>query len=224
MLARYTGSVRQNGVRGTLENIAALVDDMRFDWLHGTETGGTIGLDALSIPSINKHLGVEYAPSRVRAFRKLMDWLQLPRGRVFMDFGCGKGRVLCAAADYPFRRIVGVEFAAELSHVCRRNIATCRQGFRPGLEVSVIEGDATRYSFRGDEDVLFFFNPFRPPVMERVVRNIHASLAAHPRTVMLIVSNADELEPVLGTDLILRKVGQFAYGSTHFALYANGSF
>ncbi|WP_448189520.1 hypothetical protein [Azospirillum sp. sgz301742] len=220
-LARYANSVRQNGLRGTVENAAALFDDVRFDRLHGTETSRIVPLHALDVGSENKHLGVEYTPTRVRAFRKLMERLNLPDGRVFVDFGCGKGRVLCAAAGYPFRRIVGVEFAPELSAVCHSNIAAYRKRFGPGPAISVVESDAAHYRFAGDEDVLFLFNPFRPAVMATVLANTHASIRTRRRTILLIVSNPDDLAPVLDADRILTKVDEYAYGSSRFFIYSN---
>lgn len=221
VLARYADSVRQNGLRGTVENAAALFDDVRFDRMHGTETARIVSLHGLNVRSRNKHLGVAYTPTRVRAFRKLMGRLNLPDGRVFVDFGCGKGRVLCAAAGYPFRRIVGVEFAPELCAVCRSNIAAYRKRARSRAEITVVEGDAAEYRFVGDEDVIFLFNPFRPAVMAAVLGNLHASIRARRRTILLIVSNPDDLAPVLEADRILSKVDEYAYGSSRFYIYSN---
>lgn len=220
-LVRYGGSVRSNGLRGTLENAAALVDDLRFDHVHGTRTAGSTPLGALEAVGANKHLGVEYTPTRVRAFRKLIAHLGLPEGRVFVDFGCGKGRVLCAAAAYPFRRIVGVEFAPELAAICRANLAACRRRFAPKADIVVIEGDAAEYRFAGDENVIFLFNPFHPTVMVAVLANLHRSLRTHHRVVLLIISNPDTLAPVLARDAVLRKTDEYAYGSSRFFIYSN---
>ncbi len=38
----------------------------------------------------------------------------------FVDFGSGKGRALLVAAEYPFERIVGIEFAEELHEIAQR--------------------------------------------------------------------------------------------------------
>jgi hypothetical protein len=40
----------------------------------------------------------------------------------FIDLGSGKGRVLLMASDYPFKRIIGVEFMPELQRVAQENI------------------------------------------------------------------------------------------------------
>ena len=43
---------------------------------------------------------------------------------MFIDIGAGKGRILCLAAAYPFRRIVGVELVPSLVADCRANVAS----------------------------------------------------------------------------------------------------
>ena len=40
----------------------------------------------------------------------------------FVDYGLGKGRVLMLAAEYPFKRIVGVEFSESLDRTARQNL------------------------------------------------------------------------------------------------------
>lgn len=220
-ITRYAHSIRQNGPRGTFENAVAYLEDVWFDRAHGTETARVVAVEQLHIPSANKRFSIEYRPSRVRAFRKLMAHLRLPVGGVFVDFGCGKGRILCAAAGYPFQRVVGVEFAPELCAICRDNIAAYRARMRPRAVLSVVEGDAVDYAFAGDEEVLFFFNPFRPRVMTALMAKIHASIRAQPRDVLLIVSNSDDLASVLAGDPVFRRVDEYRYGSTRFHIHAN---
>ncbi|WP_158284181.1 class I SAM-dependent methyltransferase [Azospirillum sp. TSO22-1] len=220
-LAHYAESVRANGLRGTLENAAALMDDLRFDRIHGTETAQDVSLDALAVRGRNKHLGIGYTPTRVRAFHKLMAHLKPPLGGVFVDFGCGKGRILCAAAAYPFRRIVGIEFAPELAAICRTNVTVYSRSANPSADIVIIEGDAAEYRFTGDEEVIFLFNPFRPAVMAVVLGNLHRSLRVRHRVVQLIVSNPAGLAPVLAKDALLRKTDEYAYGSSRFFIYSN---
>lgn len=48
---------------------------------------------------------------------------------VFLDYGSGKGRALIMAAQYPFRRILGVEFSPQLSLIASQNIEWPRRQF-----------------------------------------------------------------------------------------------
>ncbi|WP_207485311.1 class I SAM-dependent methyltransferase [Arenibaculum pallidiluteum] len=213
----------RQGLRRTIENAAVAVEDALFDAVLGVETSAPVELDGLSISSPNRHLGVSYVPTRVRAFRMLMRRLGLPYGGVFVDFGCGKGRALFAAASHPFHRIVGVEFAPELCEICRRNVDAFRCRRRGRAVFEIVEADAANYAVRDDENVFFFFNPFRDAVMVSVLRNIDASLRRRPRRVWLIVNNPRDLEAAFRSRDWLMRVDEYAYGSSLFWIYSNVS-
>ena len=48
--------------------------------------------------------------------------------------------------------------------------------------------DATEYELPGSPLVLYFYNPFLEPVMQRVLANIAASLEAEPRPAYVVLS------------------------------------
>ena len=53
----------------------------------------------------------------------ILDELQLPYADYsFIDFGCGKGRIVLTAALRDFRKIYSIEFSVELSSVARNNV------------------------------------------------------------------------------------------------------
>ena len=114
-----------------------------------------------------------------------------PGEDVFVDFGSGKGRMVLLAAERPFRRIIGVEFSAQLHEVALENL----RGARPGLkcrEVELILADATQWKVPDDATVLFFFNPFHGEVLARVFDNIRRSLAEAPRKITIIYVRAEK--------------------------------
>jgi predicted RNA methylase len=106
-------------------------------------------------------------------------------GDVFVDFGSGKGRVLCQAARYPFRRVIGIEIAEDLTEVARQNVEAQRPNWRCE-EVELVTGDATTWVVPDDMTVAYFFNPFVGETFRRVHANILASLDRNPRRVRLI--------------------------------------
>ncbi|HYG90971.1 MAG TPA: methyltransferase domain-containing protein [Azospirillum sp.] len=220
-LSRCFTSVRNNGIKKTMENIAVVLEDLWFDKSFGLETSRWVELDALNIQSENKDFGVLYEPTRVRAFRKMMDRIVLPKGRVFVDFGCGKGRILCAAAAYSFRRIVGVEFAPELCDICRRNIMSFKAKTRSDINIMVVEADAAEYKIKRDENVFFFSNPFQKSVMEAVMANIYSSMNVNPRNALLIIGNPEGLAPVVDAFPAFKKIMTYTYGSSSFYIYSN---
>lgn len=112
-----------------------------------------------------------------------------------VDLGSGKGRVLLMAAEYPFRRIIGVELLPELDAVARANVAlgvpqdAIRAADRePRIEL--VLADARGFIFPPDPLVVFLFNPFPAWVLREVMRNLHRSLESSPRPAFVILHNA----------------------------------
>ena len=162
------------------------VEGWWFDRIHRVLTGGYIHLDRLTLVGQTKQ-GYEYLPVRPRsaraAFANLPADLALEQF-TFVDLGSGKGRLLFLAAEYPFKRIVGVEFAVELHAAACQNIQRSGAGLRPAESVNM---DAADYVFPNDPLVIALYNPFGPEVLRKVLDNLNASAAAHPREIVLIL-------------------------------------
>jgi precorrin-6B methylase 2 len=133
-------------------------------------------------------------------------WLTLPRvlrvrevrpHDVFVEYGCGKGRVVFQAAKgYPFRRVIGVDIAPQLTAVARENIRRNREQLKC-RDVEIVTADATEFEPPDDMTHAYFYNPFGGQVFERVIEKIVRSLDRNPRTVTIIYCypfHADVLE------------------------------
>ena len=91
-----------------------------FDLRYGTDTCDPLRLSDLRISSPNKGYGVDYSATKPRVFARFMKLVPLLPASVFVDFGCGKGRVMLLAARHGFKRVIGVEFSPELCQAARR--------------------------------------------------------------------------------------------------------
>lgn len=121
-----------------------------------------------------------YAAVPYRRFRQLLRMAQLAMSQdVFLDFGAGKGRILLAAANLGFRRVVGVEVSSELASIARRNV-------RGRANIEIVEADAAAFPIPTDAGVFFFYNPFFGTVLDRVLENIRLSVKDQPRRVSLL--------------------------------------
>ncbi len=109
----------------------------------------------------------------------------------FVDLGSGKGRVLLVAAEYPFGKIRGIEFASELHREAERNISSHRYAGRRCLEVESVHADATEYVFPDSKLILYLYNPFSPETVRKVLMNLEKSLAERPRHVVVIMVNLE---------------------------------
>jgi len=158
-----------------------------FDILHGVDTSGVVGEEALEISSVNRDKGVAYDPARWKSLARILRIASIPvEGFTFVDIGCGKGKVLLSAIQYPFVRIEGVEYSAYLCNVARRNLTHARLLQHRCTKVQVICADALEYLIPEGPTIFFFFNPFSYEIMEKFLRNVVSSYIGARRPIYLI--------------------------------------
>jgi SAM-dependent methyltransferase len=180
----------------TLKSAARIVADYRFDLKYGTDTMRQVAVDSLGTNSGNKAHARRYQASKSRALLKLFRMLALPSDNVFVDMGCGKGRVLLLASQYGFRRVVGIEFSAPLCRKAEENIAAYFKRNPLNTIIEVIEKDITLYEFKEDESVFFLYNPFDSVVLGQTLDNLGKSVSAAPREIRLIYNFPEEHKTV----------------------------
>jgi SAM-dependent methyltransferase len=173
-----------------------------FDERFGVETSGLI----YELPSGHQHdlynngyfaVAPSVFHAIIGALRKRLE-VDLQRFR-FVDLGSGKGRALLLASDYPFREIIGVELSPHLDRVARSNIAryiSAKSGPLPRAPMISMAGDATEFSWPPGPLIVYMWNAFTRPVMERVFENLQASLRKEPRELYLVYIHP-ELETML---------------------------
>ena len=115
---------------------------------------------------------------------------------VFIDYGSGKGRALLLASEFPFKRIIGVEFSETLHEIARANIATYKSSTQRCRSIESVWMDAAEYDLPDDPLVLYFYNPFLEPLMQDVVDRVQASIASRPRPVYAVLAGDRPLAPI----------------------------
>lgn len=118
-----------------------------------------------------------------------------PQRDSFLDYGCGKGRVVCVAATRPFARVFGIELRPELSAIAAKNLAKLR-GRHCG-PVEVVTGDAVTYRVPDDVTVICMFNPFTRNVLRSALERVRESLVRQPRRLRIAYMNPREDENLL---------------------------
>jgi SAM-dependent methyltransferase len=155
-----------------------------FDRRWGTETSGTRSLSSLQL-SVDRERAlhsVRYEPTSEILVEALIDGLGVdPSAWRFIDYGCGKGRVLLVAAMRPFAEVIGVEFAPELCAIAERNrdIVAGRGALK--APIRVVNADAGSWTPPPHPLVAYFYNPFDAALMAEVVAQLEASWKAEPR-------------------------------------------
>jgi SAM-dependent methyltransferase len=131
-----------------------------------------------------------YASIDYLHIRRMRRFLAPSPADVFCDIGCGKGRVLCVFARKALRKCVGVELLPSLCERARENARRLRRRRTP---ISVACSDAATADI-DEGTIYYFFNPFGPDTLARVLERIEGSLRAAPRDVRLVYHNACHAE------------------------------
>jgi hypothetical protein len=163
-------------------------EETNFDGRHNVDTRTRRYSGWMArISSPNWVHGIGYAPVPAADLTTILAGLNIDhRQFVFTDLGAGKGRAVLVAAQFPFKRILGIEYSPCLVEVMKNNIASyCN----PGQRCYELEGclqDAAEFELPLDPLVLFFHHPFEEVIFRRVRARIEQSLAQHPRDILVI--------------------------------------
>lgn len=160
-----------------------------FDLRFHVDTVPSAVPDDLCIPSQNSKNGCAYVPTREDLFKRMLEHAPSSlRDYVFVDMGSGKGMVILMASEYPFKKIIGVEYSAVLCAIAQKNISAYFSKTQQCRDITSICADATEFKLPDEPLIIYFFNPFQGKVMDRVIRLIEQSLERCPRDTWIIYS------------------------------------
>jgi len=160
-----------------------------FDKAHGIEANGYIDQRRLTIDKdfnekINGYMGVQ--PSVVRqALNTLPDLKEYS----FVDLGCGKGRALVVASEFPFRHISGVEISSKIARIAQKNALIIKNRYPSRTKVEIIKGNAVDFPRSNRKIVLFNYNAFGTELMTQLLKNIERGLEQSIEHLFLIYHN-----------------------------------
>ena len=175
---------------GLRYSAASLWRELRFDLANGVDT------TTPHYPARSAH-SVHYQGADPQTVQEIFALLP-PKAKTatFVDFGCGKGRVLILARQNGFKHVIGIEIAPELATICQRNLAKA-PCTRDREQVQIIQTDAA--TFRPPPGVVcaFFFNPFHGPPLHRVISNLRENAECSRSEVWVIYVNPVHLNSFL---------------------------
>jgi SAM-dependent methyltransferase len=180
-----------------------------FDRQHGTETGGVIDLHRLGIHHQAAKFGTRYQAVDTGVFRRARRSLrsEIDTGAfTFIDLGCGKGRAILLARDFPFKDLIGVELSSTLATIARKNLMRATI-----VDAKIICQDAAEFRFPPGRLIVYLFNPFVGYVFRRMIQNLCRSVT---EDVYLVYINPVEEHILLEKDCFVR----LKYDGT-FAIY-----
>ena len=126
LLQRIMKDINRKGLIDAVKIYLLKIDTRIFDYKYNVNTHKDSYLKDLKFDSINKKEALDYETIAIFSIKKILNNIEIDKKDIFVDFGCGKGRVLLIASQYKFNKIIGIEFAPELFSIARANLERCK--------------------------------------------------------------------------------------------------
>ncbi len=164
-----------------------------FDRQYGTDTTTILHSSDFGATSENLRYAEYFRSTPPRLFARIMAAINIRHEDfIFIDFGSGKGRTLLLASEFPFKRIIGVEFSPKLHVIAQKNTQIYQSKTQKSKTFELECVDAVSYTLPIENTVFYFFDPFKLPVMSAVLENIRKSIEKHPRRVFIVYVNPNQ--------------------------------
>ena len=207
LIRRFVKSVFTIGLKKTVILTYLQIHDFLYDFRFRIKTAEKIREPELGYKGTDC---VGYGPYWYRNIYKIFNSIQpITEKDVFLDYGCGKGRVIVVASTYPFQKVLGVELSTDLCAIASENINRSQKNL-VCKNIQVVNVDATYYSPPEDVTHFFFYNPFGNDILSNVFDAIHVSLVKNPRDITVIYTPpGGNPQTILDDCSWLRKRGEY---------------
>jgi SAM-dependent methyltransferase len=199
-----TSAIRREGVRSTthaaLPFLAKAVRLWWWDTTHHVSTRTRVFTRDLGVTGPGATHARPYEASDTTVLPTILPRLKIRYSDyVFVDLGAGKGQAVFLAAEFPFKRSIGVELSRTLYLMAMQNCRTFTSRRQACTQIEMLWGDAADFAFPNEPLVIYIFNSFDDVVLSQVLANLIASVRKHPRDVLLIYHNAQHRDVVEAT-------------------------
>lgn len=195
-----------------------IIHGLFFDWYYGVETTKSVESSTFDVSTQNRKLSWNYDACSIIRFNTVMKMLPEDISEyTFVDIGSGKGQILMLAAGMGFKRVIGIEFSNQLHTTAAKNIENFKRRFKKKLMIEPLCIDATEFSVPQEKCVVFLFNPFRRPVLERFMNNIEVKSRNRSEPLYLVYVHPTESH-VIESRTYFKKIAERS-GSTDAVVY-----
>lgn len=122
-----------------------------------------------------------YEPTDYRVLERLADSGYIGKKNVFVDYGCGKGRVDYFLSHQTKCKSIGVEYDDRIYNQAMDNMEHAVSKHK----VFFHNGPAEEFEPPITVDRCYFFNPFSTEILQKVISRIMESYYENPREILL---------------------------------------
>jgi SAM-dependent methyltransferase len=149
-----------------------------FDRQYGIDTSGFVPVRLIVADETLAAQTHPYSGCHPSVIRPVLSALANLKDYHFVDLGCGKGRAMVVATEFPFCSVSGIELSSRLVKTATRNMEIVKRQFPARPPCVVVEGNAVTTPLPEGKLVLFLFHSFGPDLVAQLIKNLETSLAA----------------------------------------------
>ena len=122
-LQTYLIEIKQKGFLRFYRKRYLYLLNRLFDWSRGIKTIGDVTVDELDISETGLKVHArQYSSINIKDLKIIFSHIYPVPESVLLDYGCGKGRVLFAAAECGVMDCRGIEISSKLCKIALKNL------------------------------------------------------------------------------------------------------
>ena len=142
----------------------------------------TAGISPIQEDTTRFKDSIVYVPTPYHVIEGILDRLKFGDDDVFIDLGCGKGRVVLFVAAKKLKKVIGIEARKDMFDIAMKNLEKSQVKNTP---VEIVNADVATFDMR-EGTTFFMYQPFGINTLKCVMENIRNSLTVNPRQVLII--------------------------------------
>lgn len=174
------------GAKSGPAEVAKSIQPHPFDLRYGLDADASASDEIRSGAAADAY-NTGYVPSPVSIARQAIGAVPDLDKAAFIDFGCGKGRVLALATEYPFRQVIGLELARSLCERARRNAASVARLHPDRAPIEVFEGDGMAFDLPPGMVVMYLYHPAFTALLRKLARRLVDHQARDPANKVFVI-------------------------------------
>jgi len=128
---------------------------------------------------------IPYVPTPYDVIGKMLSHLHFSKDDVFVDLGCGKGRIVFSVAAKKLKKVIGIEARKDMYNIAMENLKNSKLKNTP---LQIVNADVAIYDMK-EGTVFFMYSPFGEKTQKAVIKNIKESLVKKPRKIRIACYN-----------------------------------
>lgn len=167
-----------------------------FDGKYGVQTERWMDVNEAQIEdSAARADAIRYVPTPEPVLRHILSSVLMEHSAErlsFVDLGCGQGRTLLIASQFPFAQVAGVELSPLHAQVARDNVRrylaqpSARRAQRS--QIAVHCANAAEFDFPDSDLLIYLYRPFVGPVFRAVAEHLSQFCRRTGRRVLVAYS------------------------------------